>query len=158
MQLVTPQGTVTLTTLFVAPAQPAIFRDPATGYAAAVNQDGTLNSRTNPAPPGSVLTVWATGTGVGPIAPVPPLTARPPADGALLQACTSCLFAAPPAIIANNAGSGAAETVYAGIAPGDVFGVAQINFRVPVHTPPVVGIQLSVGSALSDSVPIYVGQ
>lgn len=152
LQLVTPQGTVPLTTLFVAPAQPAIFRDVETGYAAAVNQDGTLNSRTNPAPPGTVVTVWATGTGVGPIAPSP-------ADGALLQTCTLCLFPEPPAIIAYGTSYGvASETVYAGIAPGDVYGVAQINFRVPVQNPPVAEIQLSVGSALSDSVQIYVGQ
>ncbi len=112
LQLITPQGTVTLTTLFVAPAQPAIFRDVVTGYAAAVNQDGTLNSRTNPAPPGSVVSVWATGSGVGPIAPSP-------TDGALLQICNSCLFPEPPAIIANYVGAsyGAAETVYAGNRP-----------------------------------------
>ena len=44
-------------------------------YAAALNQDGTINSAENPAPQGSVVTVFA--TGLGPIAP-------PQADGSLV--------------------------------------------------------------------------
>jgi uncharacterized protein (TIGR03437 family) len=151
LQLVTPQGTATLTTLFVAPAQPAIFHDANTGYASALNQDGTINSRANPAYPGSIVVVWATGTGVGPIAPEP-------TDGAILQTCVSCLFPETPAIIAFGTfvGYGAAETIYAGIAPGEVFGAAQINFLVPDTG--VVGIQLAVGSSVSPTVQIYIGQ
>jgi uncharacterized protein (TIGR03437 family) len=159
LQLVTPQGTTALTNLFVAPAQPAIFiTDPATGYAAAVNQDGTINSRTNPAHSGSIVAIWATGTGVGQAVPLP-------ADGAVLQTCPSCLFPQSPALIAQSsvggAGSAAAQTFYAGVAPGDVFGAAQVNFAVPETGTPIgepVQLQLLVGAAISPLVQIWAFQ
>ena len=49
-------------------ADPGVFRflDPASlsyGFAIAVNQDGALNSRQNPAKPGSVVTVFLNGAG-----------------------------------------------------------------------------------------------
>jgi uncharacterized protein (TIGR03437 family) len=47
-------------------ASPGFFRRNA-GYsiqAAAVNEDGTINSSSNPAAPGSIVSVWATGYGV----------------------------------------------------------------------------------------------
>jgi uncharacterized protein (TIGR03437 family) len=47
----------------VADAAPGLFADPS-GQAMAVNQDGTLNSSTNPAPRGSVLSLYGTGQGV----------------------------------------------------------------------------------------------
>lgn len=136
LELVTPSGTVPLTTLFVAPAQPPIFHDVAGGDAVAVNQDGTINSHANPAPQGSVVAVWATGTGVGPLVP-----SR--ADGAIYTVCASCLFPEAPAILLSTAsGSAATQTVYAGVAPGDVFGTTQ----------------LAVGSAVSGLTNIYVSQ
>jgi uncharacterized protein (TIGR03437 family) len=46
-------------------ANPGIFRLQVgqSVQAAAMNQDGTLNGRSNPAARGSVVTVWATGYG-----------------------------------------------------------------------------------------------
>ncbi len=41
-----------------------IFRNP-DGSAAAINQDGTVNSPDHPAPIGSFVTLWVTGTGLG---------------------------------------------------------------------------------------------
>ncbi len=53
-------------------------------YAAALNQDGTLNSANNPAPPNSIITVFA--TGLGPITPPQPdgsLVSLPPPTNVL---------------------------------------------------------------------------
>src|ERR1039457_5778718 len=58
----------------VAQAAPAVFTLDGV-YAAALNQDGTLNSADNPAAPGSIVSVFA--TGLGPITP-------PQADGTLV--------------------------------------------------------------------------
>jgi len=49
----------------VATAAPGIFTIGATGQAAALNQDGSLNSATNPADRGSVVLIYATGQGSG---------------------------------------------------------------------------------------------
>jgi uncharacterized protein (TIGR03437 family) len=46
-------------------AAPGVFQLP-DGSAAAINQDGTLNSQANPATAGSYVSVWATGTGYFP--------------------------------------------------------------------------------------------
>ena len=51
-------------TVNVAPATPALFAD-ATGQAAATNADGGLNSTSNPASRGSIVTLYGTGEGVG---------------------------------------------------------------------------------------------
>jgi uncharacterized protein (TIGR03437 family) len=58
----------------VVQATPAVFMVDAQ-YAAAQNQDGTYNSADNPAAPGSIVTVYA--TGLGPITPAQP-------DGSLI--------------------------------------------------------------------------
>jgi uncharacterized protein (TIGR03437 family) len=147
LELVTPSGTVPLTTLFVAPAQPAIFHDVVTGDVLAVNQDGTINSHVHPAPRGSIVAVWATGTGIGPLVPSN-------ADGAVFQTCALCLFPETLAIVLNFNGV-SAQTTYAGIAPGMVFGAAQVNFLVPMQGT-TYGLQLAVGSAISGEVNIYV--
>jgi uncharacterized protein (TIGR03437 family) len=55
-------------TAVVIPSQPAIFTT-ATG-AAAVNQDGTINSSSNPAKLGWVVSIWT--TGIGAVDPAPP--------------------------------------------------------------------------------------
>jgi uncharacterized protein (TIGR03437 family) len=49
----------------VATAAPGIFTIGATGQAAALNQDGSLNSVMNPADRGSVVSIYATGQGSG---------------------------------------------------------------------------------------------
>jgi hypothetical protein len=49
--------------LRVAHAAPGLFRDVASGVAAAINEDGSRNSREHPAPRGSLLTLFGTGFG-----------------------------------------------------------------------------------------------
>ncbi|HTB15065.1 MAG TPA: IPT/TIG domain-containing protein [Bryobacteraceae bacterium] len=96
-------------------------------HALALNQDGSLNSATNPAPPGSIITVF--GTGFGPITP-------PQADGTLvgfplptnvLPTTAGFVVASPPfgATIFNPF-----EVTYAGPAPYLVAGTSQINFSL----------------------------
>ena len=46
-------------------AIPEIFQH-GDGTAAAVNQDGSINSPEHPAPPGSIVAIWATGIGATP--------------------------------------------------------------------------------------------
>ena len=50
----------------VLPAAPGIFTTGATGQAAANNQDGSLNSESNPAARGSIVSLYATGQGSNP--------------------------------------------------------------------------------------------
>ncbi len=61
VQMVTPNGPLTGPTLSVVPSEPEVFQNG--GPAIALNQDGSLNSASNPAAAGSVVTIWATGAG-----------------------------------------------------------------------------------------------
>ena len=99
----------------------AVFENPG-GSMAVINQDGTLNKMANPAKPGSVVTIWATGLG----------TASPAVDGAVATApnnyCSKCQIALFNGITTIT------ETVqYAGSSPGLIDGVMQINFTIPTQ-------------------------
>ena len=96
-------------------------------YAAAMNQDGTLNSPTNPAPANSIVAIWV--TGLGPVSPSQ-------FDGAIVTTPlpSNLLFAfvefTTPNIFPGGGGtSSLPEMTYAGPAPSMVSGVSQINFR-----------------------------
>jgi uncharacterized protein (TIGR03437 family) len=94
-------------------------------YAAALNQDGTVNSATNPAAPGSIVTVFA--TGLGPISP-------PQADGTLVG------FPLPSNLVPIKVqafwqdflgyGYIPYTVTYAGPVPYLVAGASQINFQL----------------------------
>jgi uncharacterized protein (TIGR03437 family) len=101
----------------------AAFDNPG-GSLAVINQDGTLNKMANPAPPGSVVSIWATGFGA----------AAPPADGAVATAannyCSACQ------LTLSNGPHSVNETVqYAGTSPGLIDGLMQINFLIPTGFP-----------------------
>ena len=92
-------------------------------YAAALNQDGTLNSAANPAKFGSVVTVFA--TGLGPISPPQP-------DGAIVGMPLPANVL-PVTMDGEGFGIFGEITVpmamqYAGPAPFEVAGVSQLNF------------------------------
>ena len=106
---------------------PAVFTVDGT-YAAALNQDGSINSANNPAAVGSIVSVWA--TGLGPIAP-------PQADGTLVEfplpnnVLTVGVMASYPLGIPNPVPENEPFAVsYAGPAPYLVAGASQINFQV----------------------------
>jgi uncharacterized protein (TIGR03437 family) len=107
-------------------ANPAFFRLHAgiSAQAAAINQDGTINSSEKPARQGSVVALYGTGFG---------LTDPPCTTGALNAPAAVNL--APGVTVVINAGPGSPQVQYAGGAPSLLCGVAQINMAVPSQTP-----------------------
>jgi len=123
---------------------PAVFARP-NGQASAQNQDGTMNSSSNPARPGTVLVVYCTGLGetrpslmTGAASPFAPLA----------QAATS---------VTARVGGQLAEVLYAGMAPGFV-GLGQVNIRVPALPPGSHGLELLTDGIASKAVSVSVGQ
>lgn len=125
----------------VVEARPGLFTRDASGkgQAAALNEDGSLNSADKPAAPGSVIVLYATGGG----AMNPPLE-----DGAVVSAET---LPRPLLPVVVRIGGQPAEVLYAGAAPGLIAGVLQINARVPPTARPgtAVPVQLQVGDVSS---------
>ena len=105
-------GTLSDFPVIVLATAPAIFRN--SGAAAALNQDGTVNSSVNPAKLGSVMSIFATGTG-----------AIPASDGQIAEVAQD--YHCCQVTVDGQS----ADVLYAGAAPGIVAGVTQINFRVP---------------------------
>ena len=94
----------------------------APGYAAALNEDGSLNSAANPAKVGSVVTIWVTGA----YPPYPPV-----ADGQIAVGANDyqCCQVYEPAYYPTS--QTYLKVFYAGNSPGLVAGVEQINFQAP---------------------------
>lgn len=130
----------------VAPSAPAFFRSYTSLQGAIVNEDGTLNSASNPATQGSVVSIF--GTGAGPTAP-----------GGITGGIAPL---APPALLTLTffvqMDGNDVEVLYAGSAPTLTDGVFQINFRVPATLsgggPHFVDI--NVGGQVSDRVTIAI--
>ena len=125
--------------LAVTNSAPALFTMDSTGQgqAAALNQDGSLNGDLNPAGPGSIIVLYATGGGE---------TSPASIDG-LLAAGPSSTLLLPTSVRIDGE---SADVLYAGGAPGLVAGVIQVNVRVPDDAASgAVPILLQVGSALS---------
>jgi uncharacterized protein (TIGR03437 family) len=104
---------------------PGIFRwSPGTSsQAAAINQNGTINGPANPAPAGSIVSVW--GTGLGPLT-TPCSDGDPNIDAA-------DFLAANYSTLIN--GSSNIPVPYSGGAPLLLCGVMQINIQIPAGTP-----------------------
>jgi uncharacterized protein (TIGR03437 family) len=127
-------------------AQPAIFQRPDIS-AAAVNQDNSINSVSNPAKAGSIVSIWATGVPLPFLYPAGQLAAA-----ALNLACCQVGVAASYQVAAQ------AYVTYSGASPGIVGGVVQINFQVPALPAGTSGIAvyLVAGGAYSNNVVLYV--
>ena len=125
-------------------AAPQIFRN-ADGTAAAINQDGTPNSASHPAPAGSIVSLWV--TGIPAFQTVDGAVQKTAQDSYCCQAFLDYTDVKP-------------EVLYAGAAPGMVSGVAQINVRLPAASfgdTARLGIAVGyLGEARSDTVPVYV--
>jgi uncharacterized protein (TIGR03437 family) len=127
-------------TVEVAEAAPALFIG-AGNQVAALNQDGGLNLPLNSAGRGSIVTVFATGSGQWE-ADLP--------DGAPALAP----LPRPRLPVTLWIGGQAAELLYAGAAPGQV-GLLQINARVPAQVlAGQVAVVLQVGDAASEVGPM----
>jgi uncharacterized protein (TIGR03437 family) len=114
--------------------------------AVAVNQDGAVNSATSCAAPGSLLVLYAIGSGpldnpvaTGEFAPLTPLSR---------EKLTTTV----------TVGGQNAEVLFAGLVPTTA-GLMQINFRLPVGLPAGdAPLQLTIGTAASNSPLVCVGQ
>ena len=104
-------------------ASPDFFHTDSGTQGVIFNQDGSPNSRLNPAPAGSV--VWILGTGGG-------LYSPPLATGSIAPLSPVSHLALTPKVSVDGS---AAQVLYAGSSPTAPSGVFRINFVVP----PVAG-------------------
>jgi uncharacterized protein (TIGR03437 family) len=121
----------------VQPAAPDIFLLPG-NQPAAFNQDGTVNSAQNPAPPGSAVSLYLTGLGT-----TTPATAdgaitpdQPPVPDLQVQVIFTWQIQCP---LFRGSEPVTANPLYAGPVPMEVEGLSQINVAVPsppASTPP----------------------
>jgi uncharacterized protein (TIGR03437 family) len=125
---------------------PGIFSIGGTSQGAILNQDGTVNGPQSPAPAGSVVSIFATGEG---------LLNPPVVEGGLASAQ---ILNRPVLPVSVQIGGVDAQVQYAGVAPGLLIGVLQVNARIPDAAPGGTAVQvvLSVGSARSVPVTMAV--
>jgi uncharacterized protein (TIGR03437 family) len=146
MQVVYAAAAGTLQTaawvLPVAAAVPGVFTVDATGtgQGAVVNQDGSVNSATNPAARGSVISIYATGEGQ---------TSPAGVTGSVAPSNTKV----PMLPVTATIGGIGATVQYAGSAPGEVAGLLQVNVVVPqgVSRAAAVPVTVSVGGIASQA-------
>ncbi len=122
---------------------PGVFMNYGTNFAVALNQDGSVNSATNPAASGSIVSVFVNGLGS--------ITPRQ-TDGALVNlplpsndfpATVQALVPDPNSPRGIGTMQVAAEVTYDGPAPFRVAGVSQINFRLNTN----IGATYRIGVA-----------
>jgi uncharacterized protein (TIGR03437 family) len=133
----------------VAVTSPGIFTSNASGsgQAAVMNEDGTLNSPSNPAPIGSIITFFETGEGQ---------TTPSGVDGQLANNLN--LLPAPIQSVIVTIGDLPAVVNYAGAAPFEVAGLMQCNVQIPSGVSPSgsVPMQVDIGGVISPIVTISV--
>ena len=126
----------------VAASAPGVFTLDATGtgQGAVLNQDGSVNSATNPAARGSVISIYATGEGQ---------TSPAGVTGSVTPSNTK----APALPVTVTIGGIGATVQYAGSAPGEVAGLLQVNAVVPpgVSRGAAVPVTVSVGGIASQT-------
>jgi len=131
----------------VAPQAPAIFvlDGSGAGQGAILNQDSTVNSPSSPAARGTIVALFATGSG---------LTNPAGADGLI----AGTVPFKPVLPVSVQIGGIDAEVLYAGTAPGLTTGVLQVNCRVPENVAPgyAVSLVLTVGTVSSPGVTLAV--
>lgn len=129
----------------ITPTAPAIFSEGSngSGQGAILNQNSSVNSAQNPAAPGSVIAIYATGEGQ---------TIPAGVTGAVTPS-TGTSFPKPVLPVTVTIGNQPATVLYAGEAPGLVSGVLQVNAMIPAGlgagNQPVV---LSIGGVMSPNV------
>ena len=132
----------------VAAADPGVFtlNGMKVGDAAVLNQDGTINSPANPAVPGSVISIFATGGG----------KLTPPLEADEVAGLT--LSRVPQSVRVALAGPSIDEAIYAGSAPGLVAGVLQVNVLIPRFGPErsIVDLIIVVGEMESGPLRAFV--
>lgn len=120
---------------------PGIFTMNSSGSGAAVafNPDGSLNSATNAASAGDVITIYATGGG---------MTEPPGQDGRV----EGDIFRKPVAQSSMTIGGKAAQVIYAGSTPGQLSAILQVEAVVPSGAGTgAVDVALTIGQANSQT-------
>jgi len=122
VQVVTGSATTPVFPINVVAASPAIFSQDGsgTGPAAVLNEDGTLNSPANPASKGSVISIFCTGLGT---------VMQEVGDGTINKDVTPT----PAGHVVASVGGYLADILFAGGAPGQVYGVFQVNARLSME-------------------------
>jgi uncharacterized protein (TIGR03437 family) len=143
VKIVTSAATSDEVVLGVQPAAPEIFEIPSNNpnvpaAAAILNQNGTVNSQTNPADIGDFVAMFVSGVGQ---------TNPPAVDGAIATAAGGT----PVLPIGVQVNGVNANVTYAGNAPGLVSGVTQVNFQLPSTT------RVGAGPPYYAMVGLYVG-
>jgi len=128
----------------IQPAAPGLFTNPS-GYAAALNANGTVNSEVNPAAAGTVISVFFTGQG--------PVSTGVD-DGA---AASQGLIVSTTSAISATIGGSLAQSEFAGLAPGYA-GVAQINLKVPALASGVYPLIVTAGGRASNAAQLAISR
>jgi uncharacterized protein (TIGR03437 family) len=122
----------------IAETAPGLFAV-ADGFPVVTRPDGSLVTITNPARPGQIVILWATGLG----STNPPL--RP---GELARGAAPLQRSAEFQIALNGKPVPVGNVLYAGIAPGFA-GLYQINLLLPEDTPANPTVRVGIGTVLS---------
>ena len=126
----------------VSAVAPGIFSVDAsgTGQAAVINEDGSLNSPAQPAPLGSIVTVFCTGEGQ---------TSPLGVDGKIADR----ILPKPLAPVSVQIGGASVTPLYAAGAEAAVAGAMQVNLQIPASVTPgdKVPIQIQIGTVSSQS-------
>ena len=140
---ITAQGkTIAAVTQAVAATAPAIFTLNFTGSGAGaiLNQDSSVNSPSNPAVKGTVISIFASGAGQ---------TNPPGVDGQV----AGTILPVPLLPVTVQIGGLNAKVSYAGAAPGLISGVTQVNALIPsgVNSGSAIPVVLTVGGVSSQA-------
>ena len=128
----------------VARSAPAIFTLSAKGQAAALNEDGSINSIENGAEPGTLVALYATGEG----------QTRPEGvDGKI----ATDVYPVPVLPVSVRVNAEYADVKYAGAAPQIVAGVMQVNILLPKDLPRGVAVPVVLVVGETASVPVTIG-
>jgi uncharacterized protein (TIGR03437 family) len=107
----------------IAPSAPGLFTSDSSGQGqvAMTNSDGSYNTSSNPATPGSYVTFYLTGEG----------QTNPSGSDGNIATSTANVALPVTVLIAGRT----VQLLYAGSAPGNVSGFAQINAVIPADLP-----------------------
>jgi uncharacterized protein (TIGR03437 family) len=157
MQITGAAGTSQVYSLQVVPSEPGFLTVDGL-YAAAINEDGSINTSNNPVTLGSVITLFVTGSGSWGsglrTGQVSPLSLAYP----VLTVNAYVLLSSAPQTLAET------EVLYAGSAPGLTDGVLQVNLRLPgpdvfalagIANSQIVNLVLQIGDVQSPFATIW---